>query len=589
MSGNGYMIEGGKIRAKGKDFQGHVHGFYYDEELDNPLLTMTLHPNRKYNNYDGKLSDIIKNLDKHGNYVDFTGGQAVTRDSEGKVIEKYDENDTSISTAAVDNLWSDFPAEECEEDADSRKNVKHKYWKKPIARAILNEDFNIDVQNIWTNFGGDPIGDIWNQQKSKAPYAEFMADALRMISAKTQDYIDKKTAENGGDNKGTRWLEFISNITKGGAELKETQKKYYNRSLVVNGTKFTYYSQQNINFNNMVMKYTIFPNWDTNGNTSTFVSVFDQVELLLPYVMGDYIPVYEVRELANRLKNIDTTSSSSVGTEIKKVGKGIGESAVDPGSSGQSFCDLVEDMASWQLPPGGFEPDLKYIDNVQKGTLKLRFGSFYSLDNLVISGCNFNFSKTLVKNPTAKDGKNLLSPLWCDVTLQLRPATLFSKESFMRFVKGDGTQKTREILETRMKESLDQIKNDSRLKLEEWNVFKESPRIISPSTPTAAISSSSIGETVNVDENSNTTVVTTPKNSKERINDVIQKWQADRDLEMATNEAVDHFTHPGQIPLGPIQKTSGSGNYNYPAYTKHGDLNDLLNQDNNEDEFHFGN
>lgn len=564
------MIEGGKIRAKGKDFQGHVHGFYYDEELDNPLLTMTLHPNRKYNNYDGKLSDIIKNLDKHGNYVDFTGGQAVTRDSEGKVIENYDENDTSISTAAVDNLWSDFPDEECEEDADSRKGVKHKYWKKPIARAILNEDFNIDVQNIWTNFGGDPIGDIWNQQKSKAPYAEFMADALRMISAKTQDYIDKKVAENGGDEKSTRWLQFISNMTKGGAEIKETQRKYYNRSLVVNGTKFTYYSQQNINFNNMVMKYTIFPNWDTNGNTSQFISVFDQVELLLPYVMGDYIPVYEVRELANKLKNLDTTSSandSSITGGAKKVGKGIGEAALEPGPSGQSFADLVEDMASWQLPPGGFEPDLKYIDNVQKGTLKLRFGSFYSLDNLVISGCNFNFSKTLVKNPTAKDGKNLLSPLWCDVTLQLRPATLFSKESFMRFVKGDGTQKTREALETRMKESLDQIKNDSKLKLEEWNVFKKTPKspIIKPE----------------VNENSSNEEITIGDAKADYYNNLSSDY-SDYDWFREDSNNMNPATPP-------------PNNDNYYAAIKNGSNlfgnpeEDILNQDNNEDDFRFGN
>jgi hypothetical protein len=93
---------------------------------------------------------------------------------------------------------------------------------------------------------------------------------------------------------------------------------------------------------------------------------------------------------------------------------------------------------------------------VQKGTLKLKIGSQYSLTNLVIESASFNFSKQMVKNPANsytyqkenskfrfdnKNGQDLsnapaLSPLYCEVNLQLRPVTKYTSQMLERFISG---------------------------------------------------------------------------------------------------------------------------------------------------------
>jgi hypothetical protein len=113
------------------------------------------------------------------------------------------------------------------------------------------------------------------------------------------------------------------------------------------------------------------------------------------------------------------------------------------------------------LPPGGFEAELKDVDIVQKGTLKLRFGTFYALDNLVINNCNFTFSKTMVKNPSSKTGPDL-TPMYCDVTLSLRPITKYSKEKLIQFIDAKTDPATKSYLEQVNKnigQSLKQTKN----------------------------------------------------------------------------------------------------------------------------------
>ena len=113
-----------------------------------------------------------------------------------------------------------------------------------------------------------------------------------------------------------------------------------------------------------------------------------------------------------------------------------------PGDAGK----FVQQYASWQLPPGGFTADIKNVDNVQSGTLRLRIGVRYAIENLVISGAQFNFSKTMVKNPESSDITNddYLVPLSCDVILNLKPATKSSRKSLERFVFGDASKKYRE-------------------------------------------------------------------------------------------------------------------------------------------------
>ena len=97
---------------------------------------------------------------------------------------------------------------------------------------------------------------------------------------------------------------------------------------------------------------------------------------------------------------------------------------------GEAYKGLLQ----WQSPPGGFESELKNIDIIQKGTLKLKIGPHYCLTNLVCQEANFTFSKQMVKFPV--NGENKLSPLFCDVSLTLRPATLYSDIMMKKFVSG---------------------------------------------------------------------------------------------------------------------------------------------------------
>ena len=68
----------------------------------------------------------------------------------------------------------------------------------------------------------------------------------------------------------------------------------------------------------------------------------------------------------------------------------------------------------------------------------LRFGAYYAITNLVVENANFNFSKQMTKNPNP-NASELLSPLYCDVTIQLRPATKYSDKSLKEFVLSRGS------------------------------------------------------------------------------------------------------------------------------------------------------
>lgn len=323
------------------NFENTVSGFYYDQQMANPVLRVTLHPNMKY-------------------------------------------------TGTAPDYWEKVSGTDAEAGPD-----KWPYQLKPIAIALVNEDFTVSISNSWSDFGGDPIADMWNSQKPMAPYMRDIAKSLGTISAKTEGYANN---ENIKDQTVMKIISKVGEIAGNVSNQMETQAKYLNRSLVVQGTRFSYYGGTGIDFGNLSMKFTLFPTY-VNGK---FTTVNEQLVDLLPYIIGDYIPVTELKDL------------------------------------GQDVNNFVKEFAAWQLPPGGFEADIKDVDNVQKGTLKLRFGIYYALDNLVISGCNLNFSKTLLKDPTQDKrsfttGHNL-SPMYCDVMLQFRPATKYSKNKLLQFI-----------------------------------------------------------------------------------------------------------------------------------------------------------
>jgi hypothetical protein len=196
---------------------------------------------------------------------------------------------------------------------------------------------------------------------------------------------------------------------------------YLSRALVVQGTRFSYYGGTGIDFSNLAMKFTLFSDW-ING---TFLTVEDQMRKILPYVAGDFVDLLD--------------GSVNVSDDVKK---------------------FVNRFASWQMPPGGFQSDLNSIDTVQKGTLKLRIGTRYALENLVISSAQFNFSKTMVKTPDselAEKEKMYFVPQYCEIVLNLRPASQYSKNSLERFVNGHAVGGTLKIYEDKIKSSLSEL------------------------------------------------------------------------------------------------------------------------------------
>ena len=375
--GDKYSIENNKTgKTKDNNFSRNISGFYYDQQLENPVLRISLHPNTVYYREDGKAVGKWK---------------------------KVNDPEETIPIPGVE-VWE--------------------YSKIPIAVALCNEDFTVDIVNSWSDFGGDPIGEMWNQNKASAPYMREIVKGLSTIASKTREYSDSN--EDMSDlSRGA--LNVVEKVSDFASQSLSTQAKYLSRALIVKGTRFSYYAGTGIAFGNFVMKFTLFPKWEE----STFVSVIDQIQGIMPYIIGDYIDVTELEG------------------ELGKYAK---------------------EYASWQLPPGGFEAELKDVDIVQKGTLKLRFGTFYALDNLVINNCNFTFSKTMVKNPSSITGPDL-TPMYCDVTLSFKPITKYSKEKLIQFIdaKSGKDPATKSYLEQvnnninqSLKQTKDKINNDLR-------------------------------------------------------------------------------------------------------------------------------
>lgn len=335
-----------------------ISGWYYDLQTENKLLRVSLHPNQI--------------LDKDG----------VT--------------------------WKDVP----ESDQEPSPQDNPGYRKTPICTAIATEDFNVAVANNWSDFGGDMIGQMWDSVKSLAPYAGNLEAALRQADANYQRIKDTEKGKKIKESKlsslmaeGIHWL-----VNKHGNDISE----YLNRSLIVQGTRFSYYSGSGTSFSNLVMKFLVFPKW----KNETFVSVNSQIEELLPYCIGKFVT------FRGKDPNKKTEAKDNSGEE-----KTLKE---------------LDDMVGWQKPPGGFKANVRSVDTVQKGTLLLKFGAYYAINNLVVENATFSFSRQMVKNPSYRPGtiatnevkSSIISPLYCDVTIQLRPATKYSDSSLKDFVFG---------------------------------------------------------------------------------------------------------------------------------------------------------
>lgn len=326
------------------------------------------------------------------------------------------------------------------------------YFVKPICTAIFNEEFNVTASNAWSDMGSDMAGELWNTVRGLAPYAGTVIEGLNKIVDEQKKLSDKDRAEIESSYAGVALMglsKYAANfltkgeISKEDAALRDNGEngeawasKYLNSALTAQGSRYTLYQGTSTNFSNMTMKFTIIPKWSEDGY---FLTVNEQLQELYPYFFGEYVP-------ADFSKLFDKGSKS----------------------------EYVASKLCWQRPPGGYQSDLQFLDAVQKGSLKLKIGAYYSLCNVVVDNISLNFSKQLVKNPKAlfdNIGKSnlkfdinnqIVSPMSCDVMLTLRPCTKYSVDSLKNSIEGAGmiselnqvTDTLQNNLQAEMKKSL---------------------------------------------------------------------------------------------------------------------------------------
>lgn len=336
------MPEIQKFNEKVTDSQ--ISGFYYDEQLKNSYLTVSLHPN-----------------------TELKGD--TWEEASGPYLDKMS-----------DNKWSKL------------------YSENPIATSILNEDFQIEINNNWTDFdAGNPIEGLFNSAKPYAPLLKRLFGGLKEATDSMQ-----------GTKLGSTIADFLNTGAEMVGNLADKGSEYLNKALIVQGTRFSYYAGTSTTFGNLTMKYTIFSDWNTskrldpNKSEDSFITVNDQLNKIYPYVMGTY---------------------------DKYTGQIFGGGAADK---------FLGEFIGVQNPPGGFEADTKNLDNCQKGTLRLVIGGYYSIENLVARNISINMSKVMAKNPETPGN---LTPLYADITITLSPASMYTDKALMRFTNNAGMEK----------------------------------------------------------------------------------------------------------------------------------------------------
>lgn len=306
---------------------------------------------------------------------------------------------------------------ETERDSDG-------YLKDPIAKAIITEDFQLAAGNSWEDGGiMDDLTGLFNQVKGMAPFADYVS---QKFSGMTRD--GEPVVGNTGDDTATAVQGALNKVPGALSGLLQKASQYANRALVVQGTRFSMYNGSNVAFSNMVMKYTLFSDWGEDG---VFRSCIDKIKGntdkgepgILNYVVGKYV-----------------TWNSEEGTN-------------GPDGS-DNDKEIWNQFLGWQIPPGGFKADLKNIDNIQMGTLKIVFGGMYAIHNLVIQDAQFTFSKQMIKVPDSSNLNSVdIAPMYCDVQLTLKPASKYTANSIIKAI--DGSAERRDILKSEINQRLD--------------------------------------------------------------------------------------------------------------------------------------
>lgn len=371
-----------------KEINNTPTGFYYDIQLNNPMLMVTLHANTKKSSEGPKYS------------MPWPG------------------------TTEKDSAGIDYP-----------------YGEDPICRSVISEDFQVSISNNVSDFGGDPLGGLWNSVVK--PYSAYLADTevasdidfitgkLSEMATNWQNSEQAKVSNGEKESLATKISRLTGETAKWVHEMFQSNEKggiskaaaIASRTLIVQGTQFSYYAGTGTDLGTLTMKFVVFSGYDNQGQYHT---VAEQLQELEWYVGGEYKPCSQA------------------------AGEGDGASS--------SMPQFISKFASWQLAPGGYIAGIKNINEVQYGTLKLRVGPFYAIENLIIAGAQYNYSKTMCKVPKTGDNTTL-DPLFCEVTLNLKPVTKFSADAVFSFANGKRSEEYRKTVLNDIKTSLENVKS----------------------------------------------------------------------------------------------------------------------------------
>lgn len=382
-----------QTKLNNKIYDYNMNGFYYDSQKNNPFMSVTLHANTtRAVNSDGKVEwRKWKDGDKYFN---------------GEFLEYMSEKP---STSEGEH-WSAL------------------YNAIPIASSILKSDLSFDLNNSWTDFdGGNAIESLFNSAKPYAPIIGKISQGLKKGLEKFNSDPNHPVGSAVVDilNKGAG---FIS-------EIGENASKFLNKSLIVQGTRFAYYSGSSTDFGTLQMQFTLFADWLPNYDDPTdpnlkFTTVYDQLNRIYPYSIGGY--------------------------ESYKDDEGLKLNSLIDGAG-----DFVSNYVGWQTPPGGFEMGSLNVDICMKGTLRLVIGGFYSIENLVISNMHVELSKAMTKYPVLPEDENYgnITPLYANVSIVLRPVTIYTDRALMQITNNKGMER---ILNSIRESNISKIDNESK-------------------------------------------------------------------------------------------------------------------------------
>lgn len=390
-----------------------MNGWYYDRQLDDPLTSISLHPNKELNKNTGEWV-AISGFDENGN-----------KRGDGEQFRR-------------DTVY-----------------VGQGYRLKPIARAILSEDFTVSIANNWSNVNGDDvISGIWGGLRTLAPYIPVIKPALSsIISTSEKDNTSQPVTEK---IKGA-----IGALAGRANNVIDIINPHLNEQLIVQGTRFAYYAGSGTAFGNLGMKFTLFPMFEDG----VFKSVVEQAKDILDYSNGKYreddlsmikaiagiwaTTFYDTAEKVTKFMNDNSKKFDEWANKLREGRKSktiqeatktvTGEFMGLLNKAGNTVASIADDISAlitdrgligWQSAPGGYIPSYRDINEAIEGTLKLRIGTHYSISSLLCQDATLNFSKVMVKDPFTGN----ISPLYCDVALTLTPASKFANQRLEEFI-----------------------------------------------------------------------------------------------------------------------------------------------------------